>query len=125
MRELLTALEGSGADLPTSLAYVAGTDVELDEHELRAALRRAELLLATGGDPRRELDPDGRAVETLAADLDAAEARASLLAGLERLAADAEGLPEVAAALTRLRADADLAWRAYVCALLAEALGAE
>ena len=122
MRELLTSLEGSGADLPISLAYVAGSTVELDEAEVRAALRRAELLLAAGGDPRRELDPDGRAVASLAADLDGANGRASLLEGLERLAAHADELPAVAAALAGLRADPDLAWRAYACALLAEAL---
>jgi len=61
-------------------------------------------------------------VESVAADLDGAEVRASLLEGLERLAADADGLPGVATALERLRGDAELAWRAYACALLAEAL---
>lgn len=122
MRELLTSLEGSGADLPTSLAYLAGTNVELDGTEVRAALRRAELVLAAGGDPRRELEPDGRAVASVATDLDSEAARAALLEGLERLAADTDGLAAVAAALAGLRADADLAWRAFACALLAEAL---
>ena len=94
VRALLTSLEEGNADLPTSLAYLAGTAVELDEHELRAALRRAELLLAAGGDPHRELEPDGRAVTALAADLDAEPARAQLRDGLERLAAEADGLSE-------------------------------
>jgi hypothetical protein len=122
VRELLSALEGSGADLPTSLAYLAGADVELDRDDTNAAVRRAELLLATGGDPRRDLDPEGRAVTALAADLDSPRARAALRTGLERLAADAEGLPAVASELTALLADPERAWRAFACARLADAL---
>jgi hypothetical protein len=125
VRDVLNWLEQSGADAAFPLAYLAGEDVELDRSEANAALRRAELLLATGGDPRRELDPDGRAVATLAADLDSPEAREALRGGLERLVPDADGLPRVAATLTALLADGDLAWRAYVCALLADALGGE
>ena len=122
MRELLTSLERSTTDLPTSLAYLAGTAVELDLDELHAALRRAELLLAAGGDPRRELEPDGRAVSALADDLDSAAPRAQLRSSLERLATEADGLPEVSAALAALLADDDLAWRTFACARLAEAL---
>ena len=122
LRELLTRLEGSGADLAVSLAYLAGSDVVLDRDEANAALRRSELLLATGGDPRRDLDPESRAVTTLAADLDSGPARTALHAGLERLAADADGLPEVAGELAALLADGDRAWRSFACALLAEAL---
>ena len=122
VRELLTNLERSGADLPASLAYLAGTAVELEMDELHAALRRAELLLASGGNPRRELEPDGRAVSALADDLDGAAPRAQLRSSLERLAADADGLPGVAAALAGLLADDDLAWRTFACARLAEAL---
>lgn len=125
VRELLSRLEGSGADLAASLAYLAGAEVELDPDEANAALRRSELLLATGGDPRRELDPDDRAVATLAADLDSAPARAQLLRALERLTAEAEGLPEVAGELARLRADPDEAWHAYALSLLAEALAGD
>ena len=122
MRELLTSLESSAADLPTSLAFLAGTAVELDAEVLHAALRRAELLLAAGGDPRRELEPDGRAVSALADDLHGAAARVQLRSSLERLAADARGLPGVSAALTGLLADDDLAWRTFACARLGEAL---
>jgi len=125
VRELLSRLEGSGADLAISLAYLAGAEVELDPDETNAALRRSELLLATGGDPRRELDPDDRAVATLAADLDSAPARAQLLTALGRLAAEAEGLPEVTGQLARLRADPDAAWHAYACSLLAAALAGD
>ena len=51
----------------------------------------------------------------LAGDLDSAERREALARAIERLDADAE-------ALDRLR-DPDIAWRAYACALLADALG--
>ncbi len=122
VRELLSNLERSDADLPASLAYLAGQAVELDADEARAALRRAELLLAAGGDPRRELEPDGRAVTALAADLDGDAARAQLRTALERLAPEADGLPRVAAAVGELLADEDLAWRSFACARLAEAL---
>jgi hypothetical protein len=122
MRNLLIGLEQGGADLPVSLAYLVAAGVELDADELRGAVRRAELLLAAGGDPRRELDPDGRAVEALAADLDGAAPRAQLRAGLERLARESHGLPAVEAALEELLADRDRAWRAFACAVLADAL---
>ncbi|MDP9304666.1 MAG: hypothetical protein M3O92_09185 [Actinomycetota bacterium] len=51
----------------------------------------------------------------LAGDLDSAERREALARAVERLDADAK-------ALERLR-DPDIAWRAYACALLADALG--
>ena len=60
-------------------------------HELHAALRRAELLLAAGGDPRRPLELYGRAVTALAEDLDDPPLRAELAAGLEALAARDRG----------------------------------
>nr|MBA2462877.1 hypothetical protein [Actinomycetota bacterium] len=72
--------------------------------------------------PRREVELDGRAVTSVAADLDEPRARAVLAAGLERLHGESEGLPAVDAALTRLREEPELAWRCYACALLAERL---
>jgi hypothetical protein len=54
-------------------------------------------------------------VTELAGDLDSEERRAALAAAIERLDADAD-------ALERLR-DPETAWRAYACALLADALG--
>ena len=122
MRELLEALEHADTEPELPIAYLAGGSVVLDKNELRAAVRRSELLMATGGDPRRELELDGRAVTALADDLDAPARRAELLAGLERLHGETEGLPAVEAALTRLRQEPELAWRCYACALLAEAL---
>ena len=124
MRDVLELLEArAGDDLLVSLAWLAGQDVVLDQDELKAAIRRAELLLATGGDPRRELDLDGRAVAAVAADLDDASARDTLEDALARLTADSEGLAAVSDGLARLRAQPDLAWRSYAGALLAEAIG--
>jgi hypothetical protein len=51
----------------------------------------------------------------LAGDLDSPERRAALAAAVESLDVDAD-------ALERLR-DPETAWRAYACALLADALG--
>jgi hypothetical protein len=126
LRELLGQLESGPSDsLLLSLAWLAGQEVEVDPDERHATLRRAELLLAAGGDPRRELEFDGRAVTAVAADLDDPSARDALLRSLDALEADAIGLPAVTEALARLRADADLAWQSYACALLAEALAGD
>jgi hypothetical protein len=54
-------------------------------------------------------------VRELAGDLDSDDRRAALAAAIERLDADAD-------AIERLR-DPETAWRAYACALLADALG--
>jgi len=124
VRPLLETLE-DGGDPSVPLAYLAAPAVPLDEDELRAAVRRALLLLAAGGDPRRALEPDGRAVRALAADLDSPARRGALARRLASLRAEAEGLPAVTAALERLLADGDAAWRALACALLADDLSGE
>jgi hypothetical protein len=126
MRELLELLEaGPGDNLLPGLAWLAGQEVELDPHEVKATVRRAELLLAAGGDPRRELELDGRAVTAVAEDLDEPGARDQLEDSLARLAAASEGLVAVSEGLARLRAQPDLAWQSYACALLAEAIGTD
>jgi hypothetical protein len=126
MRELLELLEaGPGDNLLPGLAWLAGQEVDLDPDEVKATVRRAELLLAAGGDPRRELELDGRAVTSVAEDLDEPEARDQLEDSLARLAAASEGLAAVSAGLARLRAQPDLAWQSYACALLAEAIGTD
>ena len=126
-RALLDGLEsrlagGEPLVVEVPLVLLAGQEIELDPDELRGARRRAVQLLATAGDPRREPDPDGRAVTALAADLDAPRHRAALAAGLASLAASAEGLQEVSARLERLAGDEELAWRWFACTLLAEEL---
>ena len=103
------------------LCFFAGRQVTLDEDELKAAVRRAELLLAAGGDPRRPLDPFGRAASALADDLDGPERRTQLLAGLDALVQEVEGLRGAREALALLLADHDLAWQASATWLRAEA----
>jgi len=126
MRELLELLEARPSNsLLLGLAWLAGQDLELDEEEQRATLRRAELLLAAGGDPRRELELDDRAVTSVAADLDDETARAQFEDSLGRLAKDAAGLTAVTGALAELRAQPDFAWQCYAAALLADAVGGD
>ncbi len=98
-----------------ALALLAGREVPLDEDELRGALRRSLLLLASGGDPHRGLELDGRAVTALADELDTPARREALLAGLRSLAGE---VPEA----ELLLAEPELAWRLYACGLLAEEL---
>lgn len=122
LEELRDASEAPSATVLLGLAWLAGQEVELDSEEVKGALRRAELLLAAGGDPHRELDLDGRAVESLAADLADEGALERLEDALARLTAGSEGLRAVSDGLARLRAQPDLAWRCYAGALLADAI---
>ena len=107
------------------LAFFAGRGVPVDEDELNAAIRRAELILAAGGDPRRQLDPFGRAATALADDLDSPERRRALQAGLEGLRSEVADLRGAREALGLLLDDEDLAWNVYATSLLAEALAEE
>jgi hypothetical protein len=126
IRDWVRSLERADpAELWTTLCFFAGGRVDLDEDELNAAVRRAELLLAAGGDPRRPLDPFGRAATALADDLDTAERREQLRAGLEALRPEIAGLRGAREALGLLLADPDVAWKAYATSLLAEALADE
>jgi hypothetical protein len=121
---VLSMLDEAGAetDVRPALALLAAPDALVEPDELNPALRRAMLLLAAGGDPQRELELDGRAVTALAAELDRPERRAEVSRGLEALREDAAGFANVSGALEDLLLDASLAWRAYACALLADAL---
>jgi hypothetical protein len=104
------------------LALVARDSVDLEAGKLAAAIRRALLVLASGGDLHRELSLDDRAVTGLAADLDDPDRRAELEAALRALRATADELPESATALDSLLSDGDRAWRALAAALLADEL---
>lgn len=104
------------------LCFLAGHSIEIDEGELNGALRRAELLLATGGDPRRTLEPDARAVTALAEDLDDPLRRNALEHGLAALLPEAVGLPAICDALRCLLTEPDLAWKAFALSILADAL---
>jgi hypothetical protein len=120
LERAVAAGEDPGADV--ALVYLVREEVLLDEDELHGALRRSILLLATGGDPRRGLDLDDRAVTALADDLDAPAHRAELLAGLEDVAELLAGLPHLSARIVALRAEPDRAWRTLALALLANEL---
>jgi hypothetical protein len=129
-RPRLEELEASGLDalsneLLVVLVWLVVSGVEVDEADRKAALRRAMLVLAAGGDPHRDLDHDTVAVERLAAELDAPERRLALEAALGGLAAEAVGLPVVSEALSTLLAESELAWRTYALALLADELADE
>jgi hypothetical protein len=80
----------------------------VSEEERNAALRRALFVFAAGGDLHRDPTLTDLAVLELAADLDSPERRQALLAASD--------------VLERLQ-NPDLAWRAYACGLLADALG--
>src|ERR1700756_2051256 len=118
----LADLEQSALDLRVALAWLVRDEIGIDESDLNAARRRAMFVLAAGGDPNRELDYDSIAAERLSNELDTPERRAALGRALDGLAAQAEGLPAVAAALESLRAEPDLAWRSLALALLADEL---
>jgi len=107
------------------LAWLVAGEVPIDEAELKAALRRAVLVLAAGGDPHREVDLDTVAAIRLAEELDTPARRAALDRALEGLEAAAEGLPTVAEGLRILRAEPELAWRTFALALLADELAGE
>jgi len=96
----------------------AGRGVELDPDEAKGALRRAELLLAAGGDPHRAVELHGRAVTALAGDLDTPTAREQLTAGLRALRDEAGGSPAALEAVEELLADPALAWQCYAASLL-------
>jgi hypothetical protein len=119
---LLASLEEVGAeiDLRPAVALLAGRELVIAPDELKAARRRALLLLAAGGDPHRGLELDGRAVTALAEELSGRNREAEVRRGLEALRHEAEPFPHVLAAVRRLLTNRTLAWRAYACALLAE-----
>jgi hypothetical protein len=110
-----------GDPLPV-LAYVAGQEVPIDERELNESRRRALLLLAAGGDPRRPLGVDDRAVKALAADLYTEPRRDELAAALDGLAPLVRDLPRAREAVLFLAGEVDLAWRLLALGLLAEEL---
>jgi hypothetical protein len=105
-----------------SICLVAGSEVAFDECELNAALRRALVVRAVGGDPHRELGFEEEAITRLADELDDGERRDQLQAGLEALRPLAEGRPAVREAIAVLVAEPELAWRALCAARLADAL---
>ena len=113
---------GEPVEAEVSLMLLAGQGVAVDEDELRGATRRSIEILAVGGDPRRELDPEGRAVTALADDLDDPDRRAALAEGIASVRGLVDGLPLLTGRLDALAGDESLAWRWFACTLLAEEL---
>ena len=85
-------------------------------------LRRALLLLSTGGDPGRGLDLHGRAVSAMADDLRTVDRQIALEDGVKELRLEAEGLAHVSEAIHGLVEAPDVAWRAYAAGVLAQEL---
>ncbi|MDX6451347.1 MAG: hypothetical protein QOH16_1396 [Gaiellaceae bacterium] len=121
--DLLTRVDTGelGDPLPV-LAYIAGQSVEIDDEDLNGGRRRALLLVASGGDPHRDLDVDDRAVKALAADLYTDERRAQLGHSIDALVLRVRERPVAREAALFLAADVDLAWRLFSLSLLAEEL---
>ncbi|HKB92715.1 MAG TPA: hypothetical protein VKC62_00590 [Gaiellaceae bacterium] len=130
MRERLEQLEESGLDPRSSellvvLCWLVRERVAVPEQELNAARRRAMFVLASGGDPHRDLAHDSVAAERLGAELETPERRAELAGALEGLARLAPDLPAVLSALEALRSEPELAWRSFALALLADEIADE
>lgn len=128
IRARLEQLEHSGLDPGSSelfvvLCWLVRDHVAIDEAELNAARRRAMFVLASGGDPHRDLGLDSIAAERLADELDTPGRRVQLAAALEELPAN--DLPVVRAAAESLRADPGLGWRSFALCLLADELADE
>jgi hypothetical protein len=104
------------------LSLVALDEIGFDPNELSASVRRALLVLAAGGDLRRELTADDPAVVRLAEDLDDPDRRAELATALQQLRSLSADLPAAAATLDALLADPDRAWQALATAILADEL---
>lgn len=104
------------------VALLASEGVSLPDDELGAALRRALLVLAAGGDPHRELELDGKGLTSFAGDIDSPARRTELQASLRALRDQAEGLPRASFLLDAMLEDGELAWRSLAVALLADEL---
>lgn len=119
-RDALEGLEAADLDLGVTIAWLVREEVGIPPDDLQAAVRRAMLVLAAGGDPHRDLGLDDVAVDRLAAELDTAGRRAALDGALAAL--DTSGLPRVAEAVKTLRSEPELAWRTLALAFLADEL---
>jgi hypothetical protein len=116
-------LDPSSGELLVVLCWLVRDEVDVGDEELNAARRRAMFVLAAGGDPHRELEPDSIAAERLAAELDSPGRREELAAALDRLPTG--DLPLVGAAVEALGAEPELAWRSFALALLADEIAEE
>jgi hypothetical protein len=116
-------LDPRSGEVLVVLCWLVNDDVAIDEAELNAARRRAMFVLASGGDPHRDIGLGSIAAERLAGELETAERRAQLAVALDEL--PTSDLPAVTAAVASLRADPELAWRSFALSLLADELADE
>ena len=116
-------LDPRSGEMLVVLCWLVKDDVAIGETELNGARRRAMFVLASGGDPHRDLGLDSIAAERLADELDTPERRAQLAAALDEL--PTSDLPAVTAAAESLRADPELAWRSFALSVLADELADE
>ena len=116
-------LDPRSGEMLVVLCWLVKDDVAIGETELNGARRRAMFVLASGGDPHRDLGLDSIAAERLADELDTPERRAQLAAALGEL--PTSDLPAVTAAAESLRADPELAWRSFALSVLADELADE
>ena len=119
---VLAAESDARGEALMSLALVAGQQIPVPDDELRGGVRRALLVLVAGGDPNRGLDLEGRAVATMAEDLDSPFRRQALAAGIADLRDQAGERTAVVEVLDVLRDDDELAWRAYSAARMVETI---
>jgi len=129
--ELRAALEQLEASAPAPneaaavLGYAASVELALDDAALAGPLRRALLLLATGGDPHRELDPSGRAVQALAEELRELVPDDALARAYAHVRAQARDLPVLDGVAAVLEADPGAGRTALALALLGGELAGE
>jgi hypothetical protein len=129
--ELRQALEQLEATAPAPneaaavLGYAASVELALDDSALAAPLRRTLLLLAAGGDPHRELDPTGRAVQGLAAELRELVSDETLTRAYAHVRAQARDLPVLDGFAALLEADPGAGRTALALALLGGELAGE
>ncbi len=126
-RQILEHLEpyleqASADEAAAMIALLAVERVGFDADQLSAAVRRALLVLASGGDLRRELSLDDQVVAGLAADVDDAGRRSELTVALQELRGWTDDLPGATSTIDALLGDPDRAWRALATAVLADEL---
>jgi hypothetical protein len=124
-RPRLETLEAAGyearsAELLVALVWLVLDELPIPAEDLNATRRRAMFVLAAGGDPHRELDLNTVAAERLADELDSPDRRKALHTALSAL--DTDGLSAVAAGVSALLAEPELAWRCLGLAVLADEL---
>ena len=128
LRQALEQLEAAAPgpnEAAAVLGYAAAAELALDESALAGPVRRTLLLLAAGGDPHRELDPTGRAVQGLAEELRELVPDETLTRAYADVRAQARGLSVLDGVAAVLEADPGAGRTALALALLGSELAGE